>query len=90
MNSETGFLFHKLNMTCARAQCAVTRDSEYFLMQVSFSFLTNLLRVIKSMLESPEGDGPTLLELLSTASIADVHTHHTHTQHNHACLTTKL
>ncbi|TWW75549.1 Pleckstrin -like proteiny domain-containing family G member 7 [Takifugu flavidus] len=39
---------------------------------VSFSFLTNLLRVIKSMLESPEGDGPTLLELLSTASIAGV------------------
>lgn len=80
MNSETGFLFHKLNVTRACAQC-VTLDSEDFLMQVSFSFLTNLLRVIKNMLESPEGDGPTLLELLSTASIADVHTHARHT-HN--------
>lgn len=44
-------------------------------MQVSFSFLTNLLRVIKSMLEITEGDGPTLLELLGTASIASAHTH---------------
>lgn len=83
MNSETGFLFHKLNVTGACAQCAVTLDSEYFLMQVSFSFLTNLLRVIKSMLESPEGDGPTLLELLSTASIVDVHAHHTHNTDMH-------
>ncbi|CAJ1056976.1 pleckstrin homology domain-containing family G member 7 [Xyrichtys novacula] len=34
---------------------------------VSFGFLTNLLRVIKDMLEISEGGGPTLLELLSKA-----------------------
>ncbi|XP_026220648.1 pleckstrin homology domain-containing family G member 7 isoform X2 [Anabas testudineus] len=34
---------------------------------VSFGFLNNLLRVIKDTLESTEGGGPTLLELLSKA-----------------------
>eukprot|EP00064_Thunnus_orientalis_P023382 superscaffoldBa00008786_g23621 len=35
---------------------------------VSFGFLSNLLRVIRDMLEITEGGGPTLLELLGKAS----------------------
>ncbi|PWA24802.1 hypothetical protein CCH79_00009994 [Gambusia affinis] len=36
---------------------------------VSFSFLNNLLRVIKNLLSITQGGGPTLLELLSKASV---------------------
>lgn len=43
--------------------------SVFFLLQVSFGFLNNLLRVIKDTLEITEGGGPTLLELLSKASV---------------------
>lgn len=50
-------------------QCAVILDAKCFLLQVSFGFLNNLLHVIKDMLEIAEGDVPTLLELLSKASV---------------------
>lgn len=40
-----------------------------FPVQVSFSFLNNLLRVIKNLLSITQGGGPTLLELLSKASV---------------------
>ncbi|MEQ2210443.1 hypothetical protein XENOCAPTIV_013478 [Xenoophorus captivus] len=40
---------------------------------VSFSFLNNLLRVIKNMLSISQGAGPTLLELLSKASVTHIY-----------------
>lgn len=55
--------------------CAVTLDTDCFLLQVSFGFLNNLLRVIKDTLAINEGGGPTLLELLSKASVAYMCTH---------------
>lgn len=54
---------------------AVTLDTVCFLLQVSFGFLNNLLRVIKDTLEISEGEGPTLLELLSKASVIQMQTH---------------
>uniref|UniRef100_A0A3Q3XB99 Uncharacterized protein n=1 Tax=Mola mola TaxID=94237 RepID=A0A3Q3XB99_MOLML len=45
----------------------VTLDNGWFLLQVSFGFLNNLLCVIKDTFEITDGDGPTLQELLSKA-----------------------
>ena len=59
---------------------AVTLDTDGFLPQVSFGFLNNLLRVIKDTLEITEGGGPTLLELLSKASVTHLTRGHTLTQ----------
>lgn len=55
--------------------CAVTLDTECFLLQVSFGFLNKILHVIKDTLEIMEGGGPTLLELLSKASVTHTWTH---------------
>lgn len=55
-------------------RCAAILDTCCFLLQVSFGFLNNLLRVIKDMFDITEGGGPTLLELLNKASV-DPHQH---------------
>lgn len=45
-----------------------------FWLQVSSSFLKNLLGVIKDTLEITQGGGPTLLELLGKASVTHMWT----------------